>query len=159
MVLQTVAQRGCMFKFLGNNYYSPTATEVAIEQRLSKLFLSKYHILNNGSICRLIIFFVVITSLLWKCKSTYLFLITEHFCKFFHLFTTAKPLSKIPCNRFASTEKQLLRSNVSHVRFILSHERFNVSQNHLNGQLNISATEKNAIHKYVAVSGYAVLHL
>ena len=75
-----------MFKLLGNNYYSPTATEVAIEQRLSKLFLSKYHILNNGSICRLIIFFVVITSLLWKCKSTYLFLITEHFGKFFHFY-------------------------------------------------------------------------
>ena len=24
---ETVAQRGCMFKLLGNNYYSPTATE------------------------------------------------------------------------------------------------------------------------------------
>ena len=39
-----------MFKLLGNNYYSPIATEVAIEQRSSKLFLPKYHILNSGNI-------------------------------------------------------------------------------------------------------------
>ena len=43
-----------MFKLLGNNYYSPTATEVAIGLRSSKLFLPKNHILNSGSICRLI---------------------------------------------------------------------------------------------------------
>jgi len=36
------------------NYYSPTATEVAIRQRSSKLFLPKYHILDGGSTCRLI---------------------------------------------------------------------------------------------------------
>ena len=124
-----------MFKLLDNNYYIPTATEVAIGQRSSKLFLLKYHILNSGSICRLIIFSIVITSLLWKCKGTYLFLITEHCCKFFHLFTTTKQLSKIPCNRFAFTEKQLLRKGLSHLRT-------DRSQNHHNRQLNITATEK-----------------
>ena len=57
-----------MFKLLGNIYYSPTATEVAIGLRSSKLFLPKYHILNSDSICRLIIFFVVITSLLSRVQ-------------------------------------------------------------------------------------------
>ena len=56
--------------------------------------------------------------------------------------TTAKPLSKIPCNRFALTEKHLLRKSLS--------------QNHHNQQLNITATGKNAIHKYMAVSVYRV---
>ena len=57
-----------MFKLLGNIYYSPTATEVAIGQRLSKLFLPKYHILNSGSIYESMIFFVVITSLLSRVQ-------------------------------------------------------------------------------------------
>ena len=57
-----------MFKLLGNIYYSPTATEVAIGLRSSKLFLPKHHILNSDSICRLIIFFVVITSLLSRVQ-------------------------------------------------------------------------------------------
>ena len=57
-----------MFKLLGNNYYIPTATEVAIGQRSPKLFLPKYHILDGGSICRRIIFFIVITSLLLRVQ-------------------------------------------------------------------------------------------
>ena len=86
-----------MFKLLGNNYYSPTATEVAIGLRSSKLFLPKNHILDGSSICRLIIFFVVITSLLWKCKSTHLFLIAKQFCKFFHFYPPPKQF----CNALA----------------------------------------------------------
>ena len=49
--------------------------------------------------------------------------------------TTAKPLSKIPCNRFASTEKNLLRRALSQARTARS-------QNHLNGRLNITATRE-----------------
>ena len=57
-----------MFKLLGNNYYSPTATEresaVAAGQRSSKLFLPKNHIVggvftinwvNNIIFCRVAI--------------------------------------------------------------------------------------------------------
>ena len=68
-----------MFKLLGNNYYSPTATEVAIGQRSSKLFLPKYHILNSGSICKLIIFFVVIISLLSRVQKYTIFFISAKY--------------------------------------------------------------------------------
>ena len=65
--------------------------------------------------------------------------------------STAKPLSKIPCNEFALTEKHLLRKGLSQQRTVLS-------QNHHNRQLDITAIEKNAVHKYAAVWGYAVRH-
>ena len=67
-----------MFKLLGNNYYSPTATEVAAGQRSSKLFLPKNQIIggvftinwdNNIIFCS-----VVILPLLLKVqKYTFIF--------------------------------------------------------------------------------------
>ena len=56
--------------------------------------------------------------------------------------TTAKPLSKIPCNEFEFTEKHLLRKGLSQMRSALSQARTALSQNHHNRQLNITATEK-----------------
>lgn len=49
--------------------------------------------------------------------------------------STAETVLQCHCNRFAFTEKHLLRS-------ILSRVRFNLSQNHHNRRLNISAIEK-----------------
>ena len=129
-----------MFKLLGNNCYSPTATEVAIGLRSPKLFLPKHHILNSGSICRLIIFFVVITSLLSRVQRYIIFLIPTRY--------GAKKIMKLICYRTSRSSISIASAYLYTTLSSKNHAVYGPKLRHLHSKTPLVTTPKPHTFEY-----------
>ena len=129
-----------MFKLLGNNCYIPTATEVAIGLRSSKLFLPKYHILDGGSICRLIIFFLVITSLLSRVQRYIIFLIPTRY--------GSKKNMKLICYRTSRSSISIASAYLYTSLSSKNHAIYDPKLRHLHSKTPIVTTPKPHAYEY-----------